>query len=356
MQRTISLTCLLTILLYSCNKTNSGAPKPPPPPPGGTGSGIGISSVSPLTPYYGDVITITGTGFDADPTKDTVTFVNANGTGFSNIYGISNLRFKIVSATSTQIKFVTDSLFQISPSLPQTVSVYVRAPAKSGFTQNILSFKRNLTFGVTATDPGPNPGCLAIYGGDSIFLNGEGLYPPISVTINGKATNIKADDNSNTSARGYLPMGFFGLTRQIQCTDDKLYDVTVVNADGRVFSNHRYFFQGPNSAVNQPFALGLGYSLASTTIAPVNLTGYALRDDYSLELSSLDNASGTRFTETLAIPVPGGFPNQASFNIDLTSFPKPTSILGTDVNYILRVGNATDGTVLGFGVAFTLYP
>ena len=83
--------------------------------------------------------------------------VNANDTGFSYLYGVSNIRFKIVSATSTQIKFVTDSLFQISPGLPQTVAVYVRSPKKSGFTKNILTFKRNLTFGVTAYDPGPNP-------------------------------------------------------------------------------------------------------------------------------------------------------------------------------------------------------
>ena len=176
------------------------------------------------------------------------------------------------------------------------------------------------------------------------------------MTINGKSTNITTDANSTTSARGFLPMGFFGLTRQVQCTDDKLYDITVVNGDGRVLSTTRYFFLGPNSAVNQPFSLGLNYSLSSTTTALINLTGYALRDDYSLELSSLDNASGTRSTETLAIPVPSGFPNQASFNIDLTSFPKPSSSLGTDVNYILRIGNATDGAVIGFGVAFTIYP
>jgi hypothetical protein len=359
MQKYIFLACVLTVFIHSCNKTNSGTSNPPPPPPpGGTGSGTGISisSVFPLTPYYGDVITITGTGFDADLTKDTVTLVNSDSTTFSSIYGISNIRFKIVSATTTQIKFVTDSLFLISPGLPQIVAVYVRAPSKSGFTRNILSFKRNLTFGITVADFGPNPGCLAIYAGDSILLTGEGLYPPVSVTINGKATNITADANSTTSARGFLPLGFFGAPRQIQCADDKLYAVTVVNGDGRTFSNPRYFFEGPNSAVNQPFALGLSYSLSSGTTALVNLTGYALRDDYSLALSSVDNASGTRFTETLAVPVPSGFPNQTSFTIDLTSFPKPTSSLGTDVSYILRIGNPPDGTAIGFGVAFTIYP
>ena len=132
--RDISLACLLAVFLYSCTKSSSGTTKPPPPPPGGTGNGSGISiaSVFPLTPYPGDVITITGTGFDADLTKDTVTFVNANANGndFSDIYSITNLRFKIVSATTTQIKFMTDSLFLISPSLPQIVSVYVRVPIK----------------------------------------------------------------------------------------------------------------------------------------------------------------------------------------------------------------------------------
>jgi hypothetical protein len=176
------------------------------------------------------------------------------------------------------------------------------------------------------------------------------------VTINGIPTKITADANSTTSARGFLPLGFFGLTRQVQCTDDKLYAVKVVNGDGRTFSNPRYCFAGRNSAVNQSFAIGLSYSLGNTSVAPVNLTGYALRDDYSLELSSKDNANGTMYTETLAIPVPAGFPNQASFSIDLTSFPKPSSSLGTDVGYIMRIGNATDGTAVGFGTAFTIYP
>src|SRR5450432_802176 len=355
MRNCISLTCLLTVLIYSCNKTNSGTTQPPPPPPGG--SGTGISRVSPLTPYYGDVITVNGAGFDADLTKDTVTLVSSSdGTNFSNLYGVSGIRFKIVSATSTQIKFVTDSLFQIPSSLPQTVAVHVKSSLGSGLTKNILKFKRNPTFGIDVADYGPNPGCLAIYAGDSILLTGEGLYPPLTVTINGMGTNITADANSTTSARGFLPLNFFGLTRQVQCTDDKLYAVKVVNGDGRTFSNPRYFFEGPNSAVNQPFAFSLSYSLSSTSTAPVNLTGYALRDDYSLALSSVDNANNTRFSETLAVPVSAGFPNQASFNIDLTQFPKPATSLGTAVSYILRIGNATNGTVIGFGVAFIIYP
>jgi IPT/TIG domain len=353
--RTISVACFLTVFIYSCNKSNSSITQPPPPPPAG-GSGISISSVSPLTPYYGDVITINGTGFDADMTKDTVTLVNSDGTNFTNLYGVSGVRFKIISATTTQIKFVTDSLFLIPSSLPQTVAVHVKFPLGSGLTKNILTFKRNVTFGIDVSDPGPNPGCLAIYAGDSILLSGQGLYPPLTVTINGMSTNIKADANSITSARGFLPLSFFGLTRQVQCTDDKLYAVKVVNGDGRTFSNPRYCFEGPNSALNQPFAIGLSYSLSSTTTALVNLTGYALRDDYSLALSSLDNASNTRYSENLAVPVSAGFPNQASFNIDLTQFPKPTTSLGTAVSYILRIGNATNGTVIGFGVAFIIYP
>jgi hypothetical protein len=151
-------------------------------------------------------------------------------------------------------------------------------------------------------------------------------------------------------------LSFFGLTRQVQCTDDKFYAIKVINGDGRTLSTSRYCFEGPNSAVNQPFALGLSYSLSNTTTALVNLTGYALRDDYILALSSVDNASNARYSENLAIPVTAGFPNQTSFNIDLTSFPKPTSSLGTQVSYMLQIGNGAGATALGFGVAFTIYP
>ena len=358
MHRYLSFACLLFVIFFSCTKSNSGStqsPPPPPPPPGGSGSGVSITSVSPLTPYYGDVITATGTGFDPDITKDTVTLVSSDGTNITSVFGVSSVRLKVISATATQIQFATDSTFLISPGGPQTLAVYVRCPSKAGSTKNILTFKRNLTFGITALDYGPNPGCLAIYAGDSILLSGQGFYGTISVSINGSPTNITADPNSTTSARGFLPLGFFGQTRQFQCTDDKLYNITVTNGDGRTFSNPRYFFLGPNSTVNNPFGIGLSYSLSSTPVALINLTGYAMRDDYDLQLSSKDNANGTLYTEHIAIPVPSGFPNKSTFTIDLTQFPKPTSSLGTDVNFILRAGSTTDNTI-GFGTAFTIYP
>src|SRR5450432_316456 len=142
MHRYISLAFLLSVLNYSCTKTNSGGTPPPPPPPGGTGSGISITSLSPLTPYYGDTITITGTGFDADITKDTVSLVySPDGISFSSLYSVNNLNLKIISATTTQIKFFTDRRSRIPPGQPQTIAVHVSSPSKSGLTKNILSFK-----------------------------------------------------------------------------------------------------------------------------------------------------------------------------------------------------------------------
>jgi len=359
MRNLIPLFLILIILFNACTKTGTTATTTPGggnPPPGGGNSGITISGVSPLMPYPGDEITITGTGFDADPTKDTVTFVLSDGINITNIYFVSYSRWKITSATTTQIKFVIDSGFLFPPGPNQMFAVHITAPLKSAVTKNILSLKKKLSFGVSSMDFSPTPGCLAIYTGDSIFLTGEGFYPPFRVSINGVATNITLDANSTTSARGFIPFTFFGASNQILCTDDKYYAIKAENGDGRTFTNPRYFFLAPNSELNQPFPQGATYSRKSTSSVVVNLTGYALRNDYYLELTSKDNASGTTFTENLLIPVSTDFPNKGSFSIDLGAFPTPTSSSGSDFRYILRIGSSASAPWIGFGIAFTVYP
>jgi hypothetical protein len=301
------------------------------------------------------VLTITGTGFDADFTKDTVRMVTSDGTNFTSIFDLTTVKWPIISATTTEIKFKVGSQFLMPTTPDGKLALLVSSPLKSGLTKDILSFKRNLIFGITNLGP-VGSACSAIFSGDSVYLKGQGFYPPFLVTINEVQCNIVLDANSTTSARGLIPIGFFAQAHPIHCEDSKLLVVKAVNGDGRTFSSSKAFYEAPNSQLNQPFSIGLNYSLSSTSTVVINLTGYALRDDYNIQLSSKDNANGKTFTENLAIPIPAGYPNQATLTIDLGSFPPPTSVAGTDVSYIMRVGSTTSMDYVSIGTAFTIYP
>jgi hypothetical protein len=361
----IPLFTLLPILLVSCKKsaTGPGSPAPGPVGPPGSSSGITVTGISPLNPYPGDVITITGTGFDADKTKDTVrlgtydsTVTQSDGSHFYVSRVNTTPSSKVISASSTQIQFVNDST---GLNLPATFKFAVRvsSPQKSGYTENLISFKDPVSFLYQWQDPNPSFGCInSTFPGDSMLLTHcKGLYPPIIVTIGGKPTNIAADGNNSSTARGYMPFNFFGLNSPNKCDSIPYLPVKVTNADGRSFTYSRFFAPSPNSFLNSPFSLNLSYSVSQTSTAVIPLTGYALRDDYYMIFYALDNNNGKTFSEELILTISAGYPNQGSLTIDLTSFPKPSSAAGTTVNYKLKAGASSNYD--GFATtAFTLYP
>jgi hypothetical protein len=115
--RTYILFPILCVFALACKKTSSGSNAGNPP--GNGGSTITIASVSPQQFYVDDQITITGTGFNPDKTKDTVDFGAVDSsTSAMTFYPIpfnSNKDYTIVSASSTEIiiKAVKpDSLYQ----------------------------------------------------------------------------------------------------------------------------------------------------------------------------------------------------------------------------------------------------
>src|SRR5450432_3306730 len=364
--KSIQLACLLAISMGSCKKSTTGPGSPTPNPVGPPGNSTGIitvTGISPLNPYPGDVITITGSGFDADKTKDTVrlgiydsTITQSNGSHFyvSGLYPAPPS--KVISATSTQIRFVNDST---GLNLPATFKFALRvsSPQKTGYTNNLISFKDPVYFLYKWQDPNPNFGCInSTFPGDSMLLTHcKGLYSPITVTIGGKPTNITADGNNSSTARGYMPFNFFGLNSTNNCDSIPYLPVKVTNADGRSFTYGRFFAPSPNSFLNSPFSLNLSYSVSQTTTAVIPLTGYALRDDYYMIFYALDNNNGKTFSKELSLPISAGYPNQGTLTIDLTLFPKPSSAAGTTVNYNVKTGASSsyDGFA---GTAFTLYP
>ena len=98
--RTVISAILLLTVLFACNK---GSGITPPPAAGA----ITITAISPAMPYADDEITITGSGFNPDKTKDTVDFGGGDpASGIFNPYvqGQGNAsKTIIVSASATQL-------------------------------------------------------------------------------------------------------------------------------------------------------------------------------------------------------------------------------------------------------------
>lgn len=97
MRTSISLIFILFVLVVSCKK-NPATPAPVTP------ASITIASISPAMPYADDEITITGTGFNPDKTKDTVDFgsgdpASGNFTAFRHLA----TEAVVISASSTQL-------------------------------------------------------------------------------------------------------------------------------------------------------------------------------------------------------------------------------------------------------------
>ena len=103
--RTVIVILLLFFhtVFYSCNKS-SGTAAPVTLP---VSAAITITSISPASPYANDEITITGTGFNPDKTKDTVDFGGGDpASGIFNPYlqgqGTSS-KAVVISASATQL-------------------------------------------------------------------------------------------------------------------------------------------------------------------------------------------------------------------------------------------------------------
>ena len=94
-------TVIILLIAASCKKS----PNTPTPPV--NGGSITITSISPAMPYADDEITITGTGFNTDKTKDTVDFGGGDPvSGFFEPYiqGLGTTsKAVVISATATQL-------------------------------------------------------------------------------------------------------------------------------------------------------------------------------------------------------------------------------------------------------------
>ncbi len=358
--RQLSLILLLFIFCLSCKKDTTQNPPPPPPPPSGGGGGgstgtVTATGVSPLFVYGGDVLTITGTGFSTDITKDTIAFgvVNAGVFGFPS-FG-NGVKFKIKNATATQIQIVMDSGLTMSAfNAGLKYSVAVHTPGGVGFTGNLLDLRSPLSYSMDATGPGYT-NCYTIFTDDSIILSGQSLYPPMTLTINGKVLNMISDNNNGLSARAHIPIDFFGQPDGLaECPGSKFFDITGTNGDGKTFTRQAYFYEGPASTLYYSIDKST-YNLSSSTQAIIHLTGYALRDDIYIAIHTLDLADNSTTFKLINAGVGTGWPSTHDVTIDLGSLPKPKSTSGVSVQINTQVGSAAPVDGYGFGGTFLLY-
>src|SRR5262249_45007158 len=133
-----------------------------------------VSGFSPLTPYTTDIVTITGSGFNPDPTKDSVWFRDDEGSGY----------FKIVSATATRLQVLLppDSVSQILTAGSNGIlDLKISANGKTKLLPGAIRFKMTLSLKIAGGSPRLGD---PVRPGDSIYLVGRGF------TLNGTSISI----------------------------------------------------------------------------------------------------------------------------------------------------------------------
>jgi hypothetical protein len=355
---------ILVFCFSSCTKNNS--PTSPggnnPPPPGGTPGtkGVTVTGISALNPYPGDVITVTGTGFDPDPTKDTITMgFNNNGRLWNNVNLIViNNKTKIISATTTQIKFTNDSaLFSSTIHGEKPVAFQVKTPSGMYLSADTILFKDNISFAYTWSDPISGAYCpSSIYAGDSLFFFGKGLYPPLTVKLEGSIVPVnpvtKPDMSGYQQMSGFLSIMYFGNSAPLprDCQPLNNMGITITNKDGRTYTYRHQFFPGPNSLITSSSIDAFAYYQTTSKNPVVTLVGYALRSDYTLGVTGMDS-QGNPFLYEKPLGI-NGYPNSAIVDIPLGAFPHPDA-LGFSCSVSIKTGNSQYDLPFAY---FTLLP
>jgi IPT/TIG domain len=375
MRHSLLFVCLLSAFVISCSKGNTGGgttPPPPPPPPNGgtTGNGaLTLTGISPVKLYQGEVITINGTGFDADKTKDTVYIgvVDAVQKQFRQMgFGAPFFpvpKTTIVSATSTQLQITTDAQANFTDAEPLTFALEVHSPSGILVIPDTIFLKvLPRIIRVTATNPYPKPVCgsLKIFSGDSILIEGVGFYPPLTVTIDGKAMDYSRyftsspDYNSTYPVNCFIGIDFFGTQTppfDASCGGNKDFDkiIKIVNGDGKIATFSSSVNAGPNSQILDCHLDNTGPSKKHDGSVLLTMSGYAVRN-FTIDVAGTDPATHTPFIEHLS-SFAGDLSGPFSASIDLGALPNPDAG-GTNFQIQVKDGN---GNSVG-GAVMTLYP
>ena len=360
---------LLTLCIASCKKdSNPGNTNPPPAPPGGGGGGTGsvaITSISPLTPFEGEIITIKGTGFDPDKSKDTVligTYDPSQKRFLPRGFAIPFYKYPqvtLLSASATELTFKADTSSNFTDFETARFAIQVSTPSGSRYTGDTLYIKDlpRIT-SITSTDPYMKPVCEAykVFAGDSIYIEGVGLYPPLTVFIDDKPIEYirvvqNTEHNDRVIETGFIGIDYFGTatpaadgTCTVNTNSNKI--IKIVTGDGKIATYSTPFTAGPNSQILNCSMPNNYYSRTKDGSALLTMSGYAVRN-FSLRVTGFDAANEQPFAEDLGSSA-GDLTGTFTKSIDFGGLP----VSGGDFQVSVKDGN---GNTIG-GFRFTLVP
>ncbi len=302
------LSFLIILLIFNgCSKSGSG-----PNNGGGTGGGnngggggnnnggsaVTITSVTPVNPYPDDEITINGTGFNADATKDTVEF----GQLTNNVFGAWHDGIEtewaglctVISATTTQLKVKAVNTWKLDfYSFPNgTTSIaalQVRTTGKKAVSP-VIPFKRLLFLqGIF------NPDYFNWSIGrpsDSLVISGKGFRKSgVQASVDGKLlTNFTIDSAAgNITLR--LPKTFFGTENDESIMEDKV--LTLSNPDGKIVTKSFKFLISPQMRINSMQPTPSTISLSSGGNVNILVNGRNLKNDATVHVDGVTIHSQT---------------------------------------------------------------
>lgn len=332
MKKTIIFLALVAALINSCSKTSS------PPATGNNGgsnntggnnnggsnpTGITVTSITPANPYPDEEITITGTGFNADATKDTLEFgrlISGNfGAWHDGLDADWSSLCKVVSATATQlvVKSVNPvhldyDAFNISAT--SIALLQIRTGGKKAVTP-LIPFKRllqlnNITNPDLFNDAIGRPNDSLVIGGKGFAANG------VSVSIDGTALKDFKIDNTSSSGKITLrlPKNFFGGENDESIMVEK--NMSLSNPDGKTVQKTFHFLVSPLMQVSSMQAESPTYSLSglngSGGVVNINVSGKSLKSDATVVVG------GTNVHSQAGLQV-NGFPDNAVITLSPAS-------------------------------------
>jgi hypothetical protein len=348
---------------FSCKKT--GTPGNNPGGGGNNGGGtsggggnadsLTYSSISPLNPYPDDEITITGTGFNADATKDTVEFGHLNGGAFAAWHDGSPDEYAglttIIKASATGLTIKANNPFSLdynsfesTPFAPDTsiAVMQIRTGGKKVLSP-VIHFNRYMALG-GIEDPDQSDISTG-RPNDSIQINGQGFNVNTTFTIGGTSIPtgqvVRSPYTNSYTVRFFLPRDFFGIENDETLTTTQI--ITATNPDGKTVQKTCSFYRSPKMIISNMHAEQNTYSrsglIDTAGVVKIDIAGACLKDDATLTLGN-----GVGFSTTVAVSV-SGLPDQAVVEVDPASLEPG--------NYQVKLWR---GNVLYSGCNFKLDP
>jgi hypothetical protein len=341
-------------LLFAGCKKNSGNPS------GGGGGNttpgggsITISGISPQNPHPDNVITITGTGFNADKTKDIVYFGNYDTTKktFRTYRDGNDQAYKstIFSASATQLVFKTMDTLSLDLDMLDAPKYRlvpaIQVIANGDTTVMWVKFREMVRVRVVYDPQQPRQAIPDGWPNDSLFIDCNGPIDKTATLKIGGITcaftpeDIPANTEHETLLHSFLPKSLATTNNDTLMTS---HTVELTLADGTVERGTFQFYESPVMKITSMGTALASYSQNTLTssggVININIIGKSLKNDATYTVVR-NGMPGVVATGTLDVQ---GFPDQAS--IVLPSLPSNLYIVSITRKNLYDNSNIFYGT------------